>query len=480
MRSQQLALLERQNHELEAQVARANADLAELGQLLQQRSAEATEAAQRLTEVETELARLKMERALQAGRSPYSPNVSFYGDTSAMPSAVPSDAVSTPGLLASPMRRPPAPTPTAAKPLAEQLQAAQVVITAPSDDAIAVSGGPDHDAVVPNLDTSMLSVSIAQHLSAVSAGRGESAMDMSYDEEWRIADNAYISLNDRIRKLEALRNTLDQRLRKGAAAGPRRRRRLRRGRWALTADAHRRTRSTGAKTEREKSKRLQDALDADQVMADHFAVPSRIGDADEETASCASLTSQRRLEENTAVIAAAHENVARLTAELQALQLQAGKGTQRRPCVGRQNVQANGRLHTGAWAAPPTDKAARESLTKKVKALQVRRAQRGDPAHRTLMTRTSGARNSRRHSGRCSQLALEAEQARLSLTLTTAEARALSLKTELDVHRAEAKALREKHGTCPGTRLRVHRKPRPLTLSLTRWRRLRASSCGSP
>jgi len=234
----QMALLERQNHELEAQVARANVDLAELGQLLQERSAEATEAAQRLTEVETELARLKMERALQAGRSPYSPNVSFQGDASAMPSAVPSEAVSTPGLLTSPMRRPPVSTPSSAKPLAEQMQSAQVVITAPSDDAVTISVGSDHDAVVPNLDTSMLSVSIAQHLSTVSAGRGESAMDMSYDEEWRIADNAYISLNDRIRKLEALRNTLDQRLRKGAASGQRRRRRVQRGLWALTAEAH--------------------------------------------------------------------------------------------------------------------------------------------------------------------------------------------------------------------------------------------------
>jgi len=78
-----------------------------------------------------------------------------------------------------------------------------------------------------------------------------------------------------------------------------------------------------------------------------MVVASRSDDVDEETRNCVVLTPQRRLEENTAVIAAAHENVARLTAELQALQHQSDKGMQRRPCASHQKGQADVRVQRG-------------------------------------------------------------------------------------------------------------------------------------
>ena len=237
----QIQQLERENHDLAARLERAFEDQSKLGIFLQERTTEALDAARRVTDLETELARLKMDRALQAGRSPFSPNVSFDGVagagganasfTSIRKQATTAAAVAATAAAAS------GGSSTAAtaepQPLSEQIRLAMLAeVTAAAAAGSAGAEGSDGshrselDGVVPSLDTSQLSVSLSEQLAgaARAAGRAageayEAVLDVSLDEEWRIADHAYLSLNDRARKLESLRDSLDQRLRKGANAG---------------------------------------------------------------------------------------------------------------------------------------------------------------------------------------------------------------------------------------------------------------------
>jgi hypothetical protein len=207
----QVQALTRENTELAARLARASDDLTRLGALLQERSTEAVDAARRVTELETEMARLRMDRALQAGRSPFSPNVSF---DAGGPSATPHANTS---LLQ--VRRAAAvgPSPLA---LSEQLRAATTAAAGSPRSVHDSTPTPPvllpADAVVPSLDTSQLSV--AAMLPDTDADGERPLLDVSMDEEWRMGDHAYLSLHDRTRKLEAVRDSLDQRYRKGTVA----------------------------------------------------------------------------------------------------------------------------------------------------------------------------------------------------------------------------------------------------------------------
>ena len=231
----QIQQLERENRDLAARLERSHEDQSKLGVLLQERSAEAVDASRRVTDLETELARLKMDRALQAGRSPFSPNASF--DVAATASA---NSSFVGGRKAAAQ---------AAQPLAQQMHEASLAAalaasastsafastsasaSAPAAPALttAADAGSDGshrsemDAVVPSLDTSHVSPALSEQVGSLSmrgSGGGEAeferVLDVSMDEEWRMADHAYLSLNERARKLETLRDALDERLRKGA------------------------------------------------------------------------------------------------------------------------------------------------------------------------------------------------------------------------------------------------------------------------
>ena len=221
----QIQQLERENRDLATRLERSHEDQGKLGVLLQERSAEAVDASRRVTDLETELARLKMDRALQAGRSPFSPNASF--DVAATASA---NSSFVGGRKAAAQ---------AAQPLAQQMHeaslaaalAASAAAPAPAPVTSATDGGSDGshrsemDAVVPSLDTSQVSPALSEQVGSVSTRGGgevefERVLDVSMDEEWRMADHAYLSLNERARKLETLRDALDERLRKGALRWP--------------------------------------------------------------------------------------------------------------------------------------------------------------------------------------------------------------------------------------------------------------------